>query len=181
MSRDTIARDFNAEAAVWDEKPARVKLAGEVAAAILEAAGLARSAGELDVLDFGCGTGLVTLALQPFCRSVTGADTSSGMLGALEAKAEKAGLRNVRTHQIDPENPQLPAGPFGLIVSSMTLHHVKQPGLTLAQLHAVSAPGGLVCLADLEPDGGLFHEDNAGVYHFGFDREAMRELLASAG
>jgi len=178
MSRDTKARDFNAEAALWDEKPARVKLAGDIASAMLAAADLT---GDMDVLDFGCGTGLLTLALQPFCRTVTGADSSSGMLGVLAAKAAQAGLGNVLTHHIDPAAPRLPAGPFQLIVSSMTLHHVQEPGHALSQLHAAAAPGGMLCLADLEPDGGLFHDDNQGVFHFGFDREDLRALFAGAG
>jgi ubiquinone/menaquinone biosynthesis C-methylase UbiE len=178
MSRDTKARNFDAEAARWDEKPARVKLAGEIASAMLAAVNLT---GDMDVLDFGCGTGLLTLALQPFCRTVTGADSSRAMLDVLAAKAAKSGLGNVRLHHIDQASPGLPAGPFDLIVSSMTLHHVKEPGQVLSQLHAVAAKGGVLCLADLEPDGGLFHDDNQGVFHFGFDRENLRALFAEAG
>jgi SAM-dependent methyltransferase len=178
MHRDTQARNFDGEAANWDAKPARVKLAGEIASAMLAAVSLTR---EMDVLDFGCGTGLLTLALQPFCRTVTGADSSTGMLDVLAAKAARAGLGNVRRHHIDPAAPDLPAGPFDLIVSSMTLHHIQEPGPVLAGLHAALAKGGAVCLADLEPDGGLFHDDNQGVFHFGFSREQMRALLAGAG
>ena len=57
----TQRRDFDAAAAAWDEEPRRVKLAGEIAAAIC--AKLPLSA-EWDALDFGCGTGLVTLQLS---------------------------------------------------------------------------------------------------------------------
>ena len=42
--------------------------------------------GDMDVLDFGCGTGLVTLQLQPRVRTITGADTSHAMLDVLKAK-----------------------------------------------------------------------------------------------
>ena len=34
----------------------------------------------MDALDFGCGTGLVTLKLQPFIHSITGVDGSQGMI-----------------------------------------------------------------------------------------------------
>jgi len=178
MSQDTTARDFDAEAAAWDEKPARVKLAGEIATAILAEVKLTR---DMDVLDFGCGTGLLTLALQPYCRTVTGVDSSRGMLDVLAAKAAKAGLDNVRTRHIDPDAPALPAGPFHLIVSAMTLHHVKGPGEVVSLLRAAAAPGGVLCLADLEPDGGAFHDDNQGVFHFGFDRQRLGAMLAGAG
>jgi hypothetical protein len=38
-----------------------------------------------------------------------------------------------------------------------------------------------LCIADLDPEGGLFHGDNTGVYHFGFDRKELRRALADAG
>jgi len=66
-------RDFDKEAAKWDENPGRVKLANEVADSIIREA--APSAG-MDALDFGCGTGLVTLRIQPLVGSITGADSS---------------------------------------------------------------------------------------------------------
>jgi len=60
-------RDFNKAAATWDEEPRRLKLAGEVADAIAKSIPLTPS---MDVLDFGCGTGLLTLNLQPGVRSL---------------------------------------------------------------------------------------------------------------
>jgi hypothetical protein len=36
-------------------------------------------------------------------------------------------------------------------------------------------------LADLDAEGGQFHEDNTGVFHFGFDRAALRSLCLDAG
>lgn len=65
-------RDFDKAAATWDEDPRRVKLAEDVAAAILREAVLSK---DMDALDFGCGIGLVTLKLQPYVRSITGADS----------------------------------------------------------------------------------------------------------
>jgi SAM-dependent methyltransferase len=47
-------------------------------------------------MDFGCGTGLVALALQPLVRSVTGVDSSQGTHDVLAAKIARQGLGNVR-------------------------------------------------------------------------------------
>lgn len=47
---------------------------------------------DLDVLDFDCGTGLVSLALRPLVRSVTGVDTPRGMLDVFERKVIEQGL-----------------------------------------------------------------------------------------
>ncbi len=52
-------RDFNKEAAQWDANSFRVKLAQDVSAAMMRELKLSK---DMTVLDFGCGTGLVTLA-----------------------------------------------------------------------------------------------------------------------
>lgn len=90
----TGKRDFDKEAATWDSNPIAVARAAAVAEAMLRQV---RFTPEMDVMDFGAGTGPVTLALQPHVRSITAADTSSGMLAVLKQKADAAGLRNVRT------------------------------------------------------------------------------------
>jgi hypothetical protein len=41
--------------------------------------------------------------------------------------------------------------------------------------------GGHLCVADLDPDNGKFHDDNTGVFHYGFTRELMMEYFRSAG
>lgn len=80
--------DFEKEATVWDVEPRRVKLAQDVAEAIIREL---KPTQDLDVLDFGCGTGLVTLRLQPLVRSITGLDSSPAMLAVLRDKVEKQG------------------------------------------------------------------------------------------
>ncbi len=70
-------RDFDKEAAGWDEHPGKVKLANDIAGAIGNHIVLTPN---MDVLDFGCGTGLLTFQLQPLIRSITGVDSSQGML-----------------------------------------------------------------------------------------------------
>ncbi len=42
---------------------------------------------ELDILDAGCGTGLVGVQLRPFARTLTGVDLSSGMLAQARRRA----------------------------------------------------------------------------------------------
>ena len=49
-------RDFDKQAATWDENPGRVKLAEDVAGAVAQQVALLP---DMDGLDFGCGTGLL--------------------------------------------------------------------------------------------------------------------------
>ncbi|HSW01373.1 MAG TPA: class I SAM-dependent methyltransferase [Sedimentisphaerales bacterium] len=171
-------RDFDKEAAAWDENPVRVKLADDVAAAVARHVPL--NAG-MDALDLGCGTGLVTLRLAPRVRSITGVDSSQGMLDVLAAKVARENLTNVKTLRLDLNQGDRLPGSYHLIVSSMTLHHIERIDALLVRLHAALLPFGRLCLADLDSEDGQFHSDNQGVFHFGFDRAALRQAFADAG
>jgi 2-polyprenyl-3-methyl-5-hydroxy-6-metoxy-1,4-benzoquinol methylase len=171
-------RDFDKEASTWDEHPVRVKLASDVCAALCANVPFDTA---MNVLDFGCGTGLVTFQIAPLVGTITGADSSQGMLDVLAAKAARQGADNVQTLFFAPEGGDVLTGPYDAIVSSMTLHHVEHIAPLLGQFHACLAPGGWLCLADLDPDGGLFHADNTGVFHAGFERTALRAAFVEAG
>jgi ubiquinone/menaquinone biosynthesis C-methylase UbiE len=174
----TAHRDFDKAAATWDEEPRRVQLARDVAAAIIAEA---EPDSETDALDFGCGTGLLTLLLQPHVRSITGVDTSRGMLEVLERKVREWNLSNVRTCHIDAASRRQPEGAYHLIVSSMTLHHVADLLPLFRMLYGLLLPGGVLCVADLDREDGSFHDDATGVFHFGFDRAEVMRQLAAAG
>ena len=174
----TEKKDFNKEAAQWDANPGRVKLANEVADAIIREI---VPAGDMDVLDFGCGTGLVTLRLQPLVKTIRGVDSSQGMLDVLQDKIRTQGLRNVEVRFVDFDKGDRIEGRFHLLVSSMTLHHVPDTAALFKQWHDLLLPGGRLCFADLDAEDGSFHGDNTGVFHLGFDRAHLKSLLLAAG
>lgn len=171
-------RDFDAKAATWDEEPRRVQLAREVTDAMVREVPLSR---HMTALDYGCGSGLVTLGLQPRVGRIVGADSSQGMLDVLARKVQVQGIANVSTRLIDLTSQERLEGAFDLIVSSMTLHHVCDvAALVSAFVHALN-PGGWLALADLETEDGSFHDDSAGVCHHGFDPDFMHRLLTESG
>lgn len=174
----TEQRNFDEAAATWDEEPRRVKLAQEVAGAIIDAV---QPTAAMDALDFGCGTGLLTLLLHPHVRSITGVDSSRGMLDILAGKVRQQGIANVRQLCCAVERGERPAGRYHLIVSSMTLHHVAELLPLFRLFHELLLPGGAVCLADLDKEDGTFHDDPTGVHHFGFERPQLMEMLAGEG
>ncbi len=176
MSREKWS--FDQQAASWDQNPGRVKLAHDIAQAISEERILTP---EMDVLEFGCGTGLLTVLLSPHVRSVTGVDSSQGMLDVLKGKMEGEGLTNIRAQYLDIEKGDSIEGAYDLVVCSMTLHHVKETKPLLELFHKITAPRGHICLADLDPDDGQFHGENDTVFHAGFDRASLREALQQVG
>lgn len=171
-------RNFDVEAALWDEEPRRVQLAKDLYRAISEEVALNPS---MDVLDFGCGTGLLTLQLSAYTGRVTGVDSSQGMLDVLDRKVRSFQVGNVTTRRVDLDCGDVLDGTYDLVVSTMTLHHIRETPPILEQFARILNPGGRVCIADLDPENGEFHGNSDGVFHAGFDRRGMRDLLSKAG
>jgi 2-polyprenyl-3-methyl-5-hydroxy-6-metoxy-1,4-benzoquinol methylase len=171
-------RNFDQEAALWDQNPGRVKVVADIAQTII---GEVKPNLAMDVLDFGCGTGLLTLALQPIVHSITGVDSSQGMLDVFRRKISDGSLPNVSARYLDLDRGDVLTGSYHLVVSSMTLHHIKNVDPLIRQFHQILHPSGMLCIADLDPDDGWFHSENDGVFHFGFDREEMKRRLVQAG
>lgn len=173
-------RDFDQVAAGWDEDPERVRLSAEISK---EMRRRVTFDAEMDVMDFGCGTGLVTLSLAPTVRSVLGVDSSQGMLDLLSAKIAAGGARGgtVRTRRFDMEaGGEIPER-FHRVVSAMTLHHVPAIADLFRLCFDWLLPGGMLAAADLDKEDGGFHSDNTGVFHFGFERDAVGQALEAAG
>lgn len=177
-NKPEIRKNFDKDAAQWDDSPTKVRMANDVAAAIIREV---KPAKDMDVMDFGCGTGLVTLKLQPLVNSITGVDSSQGMLAALQKKIAQQALDNVFTRFVDFEHGKHAEGSYDLIVSSMTLHHVPDTLALFKDWSGLLRPGGRVSFADLDKEDGSFHSDKIGVFHFGFDRDDLRQKLHEAG
>jgi cyclopropane fatty-acyl-phospholipid synthase-like methyltransferase len=175
---NTGKRDFDKDAATWDEKPDRVKLAQDIARAIIKHIDLTP---QMDVMDFGCGTGMLTIQIQPLVHSITGVDNAPGMLSVFKAKIAQMKLERVYTLLVDNDRGNGLRGNYDLVMSSMTLHHIQKIEPLFDQFFNVINPGGYLGIADLDLDGGEFHEDDTGVFHSGFDRAALGQVFTRAG
>jgi len=173
-----IRRDFEQAASRWDSNPGRVRIANEVAAAIRCEVVLSPA---LSMLDYGCGTGLLSLQLLPQVGSLCGADSSPAMLEVMAGKIAAQQLAHARTQFVDFENGAHASGHYDLIVSSMVSHHVPDTAALFAEWFRLLNSGGQVAFADLDTEDGAFHGDNTGVFHLGFDRAHLRRLLQQAG
>jgi len=174
---DNVKR-FDDAAADWDEKPQRVALARRVAEAIQQAIPLT---GTMQVLEYGCGTGLVSRALSPHVQKITAVDTSPRMLEVLRQKAGEEKISNIETLAHDLTETPLPEQNFDLAISSMTLHHIPDFETLLHRFFVTLKPGGYLALADLVSEDGSFHEDNSGVAHHGINPETVRAILQKNG
>ena len=170
--------DFDSRAAQWDNLPRRVALANAVVETIIQEV---HPQSSMRMLDYGAGTGLVTLGLQPLVKEVIAVDSSRGMLEQLASKAREAGITNLETFFIDLDQPsQLPAT-IDLLVSSMTMHHVPHVAPLLAHFKESMNADSYLCIADLEQEDGSFHEDGMDVPHKGFTVTEMEGYFLQAG
>jgi predicted TPR repeat methyltransferase len=175
----TTPSRFDLAAATWDEHPVRVALSRGIVAAMQAQVPVEAS---MTAIDFGCGTGLVSLALSPVVARMIGIDNSPGMVAKLQEKIQGLGVDNVEARLLDLATESLPIGlQADLLVSAMALHHVQALPPLLRTFQALVVPGGYVALADLDVEDGSFHQDPTGVYHSGIDRDWLLGQLTALG
>ena len=167
---------FAEKAQDWDANDRRTRLASAIGAAILDNVEIHQ---EMTVLDFGAGTGLLTARIAPRVKRVVAVDTSQAMLDQLRSKAELEERVDISCRDL----MNTPLGTrFDLIVSAMTLHHVEDTAGLLRTFHRHLKDGGSVALADLDSEDGSFHAAGTeGIFHQGFERDALRALLQAEG
>jgi ubiquinone/menaquinone biosynthesis C-methylase UbiE len=170
--------NFDERAREWDSDPKKVERASAVADAIRKTI---RLSPRMNALEYGCGTGLLSFALQSDLGSITLADTSQGMLDVLSEKIASACVTNMRPVRLDLAADPLPAECYHLTYSLMTLHHIHDTNDILRKFHALLEPDGYLLVADLDKEDGSFHTDGSRDVHMGFQREELRKMVEEAG
>ena len=100
------------------------------------------------VLDFGCGTGLLTEKLAPFCDHIVAVDTSERMIEVLETKVADRHIGNVTSLVMAVEScavrnyPEL-SEKFDFIVASSVCSFLPDYESTLQVLSFLLRPGGI--------------------------------------
>ncbi len=166
---------FDNKAKEWDKLPLRVQNAKNIADAITKKIELSK---EMEIIDFGVGTGLLGFEIAKRVKKVYGIDTSKEMLKELKAK-------NSEKLSIEPIHADITKEPISLrvdgVVSSMTLHHIEDLEHFFKTIQNNLKPDGFIAIADLESEDGSFHSDNTGVHHFGFEKNGLTKIVKEAG
>ncbi len=170
--------NFDERAKDWDDDPMKVERARSVAEAIRKAVPLSA---EMDALEYGCGTGLLSFALRSDLGRITLADTSQGMLDVLNEKIAAANITNMYPVRLDLLSDPLPAERYQLTYSLMVLHHIHDAKNIIPKFHALLEQKGYLLIADLDKEDGSFHTDGTTDVHKGFDRGELRSWVEAAG
>jgi cyclopropane fatty-acyl-phospholipid synthase-like methyltransferase len=167
---------FENKSKTWDMNSKRVKNAGAIADAIIATIDLQS---DMKIADFGAGTGLLSYFVAPYIDTIVAIDNSPSMLEMFKLKCDEFECKTIAlecdlsTHEIRDQ--------YNGIISSMTLHHIANQAKLFNKMYNMIEEGGFIALADLDKEDGTFHSDNAGVFHFGFDREELGEIARQVG
>ena len=170
--------NFDERAKDWDSDPSKIERARAVAEAIRNAVPLSK---EMHALEYGCGTGLLSFALQSEVGEITLADTSQGMLEVLTEKIAASNVGNMHPVRLDLSSDPLPNERYDLTYSLMVLHHIHDVKKVLAKFYEVLVPNGILLVADLDKEDGSFHTDGTTDVHLGFDRAELQNMVEQVG
>jgi len=170
--------NFDERAKDWDSDPDKVERARAVADAIRGAIPLTS---DMKALEYGCGTGLLSFALQSDLGQITLADTSQGMLDVLKGKIVTAGVTNMHPVRLDLTSDPLPTERYDVTYSLLTLHHIHDVDDVLAKFHDLLVLNGYLLVADLDKEDGSFHTDGTTDVHLSFDRDELQKIVEDIG
>lgn len=94
------------------------------------------------VLEFACGTGIMTFLLAPHVESIRGIDISNEMVAHAKQKltAESA---NVTVEQLDIFDQQLAEGSFDAVAAYNVLLYLPDRERVLGRIRSLLKPGGM--------------------------------------
>lgn len=166
---------WNDEAPGWDDNPV-VRAYSAAAFASLQGVLAARGAdlGAARVLDFGCGTGLLTAAMAAEARAIVALDPAPAMIDVLRGKAVPNLVAVCGTLDEVLGTADFAPASFELVTCSSVCAFLEDYPGTVAQLVPLLAPGGLFVQWDWELD-------PESAEPFGLIREAMERALVAAG
>ena len=170
--------NFDERAKDWDSDPKKVERARVVAEEIRKTIPLSR---EMNAFEYGCGTGLLSFALQEYLGQITLADTSQGMLDVLSEKISAAGAVNMHPVRLDLAVDTIPPQKYHITYSLLTMHHIQNTQDILNKFHIILEPGGYLLIADLDKADGSFHTDGTTDVHKGFAQSELQKQVEAAG
>ncbi|HYG48791.1 MAG TPA: class I SAM-dependent methyltransferase [Allosphingosinicella sp.] len=106
----------------------------------------------VEMLDLGCGDGTTALPAARAGADVLGVDIASNLVAAGNARAEAAGLRNLRFEEGDASSlAGLPDGRFDLVLSMFGAMFAPRPYDVAREMVRVTRPGGRIVMGNWIP------------------------------
>ncbi|MCA1057588.1 class I SAM-dependent methyltransferase [Rossellomorea aquimaris] len=128
------------------------------------------------LIDYGSGTGLVSLSLTDMVKSVLLVDSSEQMLEVAKAKIMQRGIHNADVLYSDftQGTPNMKAD---ILLMSLVLLHIPDTVQILQELSNILHDGGKLIIVDFDKNENISHPK----VHNGFVHEELKDQLSDAG
>ena len=109
---------------------------------------------DMEVLEFGCGTGSTAIAHAPFVKHIQAIDFSSNMIEIAQDKADAAGVRNVTFATATIDDLEAADETFDAVLALNILHLLEDKEAVISKVHRMLKRGGVfvsstVCLGSM--------------------------------
>lgn len=109
---------------------------------------------DMNVLEFGCGTGSTALLHAPYVKHILATDFSAKMIEIAQAKLPGSEIDNVTFATGTLDDLDVPAGSFDAVMAMSVLHLLADPKAAMTRVHDLLKPGGVfisstACIADM--------------------------------
>jgi len=108
---------------------------------------------DMEVLEFGCGTGSIAIAHAPFVKHIRAIDISSKMIEIARGKAAAGNIGNVTFERAAIDDFSAPDQTFDAVLGLSILHLLEDKDAVIAKVYRMLKPGGIfvsntACVAD---------------------------------
>ena len=109
---------------------------------------------DMEVLEFGCGTGSTALLHAPYVKHILATDISSKMIEIAQGKADAQNVKNITFECAAIDTFSLPDQTMDAVLGLNILHLVENRDEIIAKIHKMLKPGGVfvtstACIADM--------------------------------
>lgn len=177
MDSAQVKEFFDAHAGEWDQMHESFYDEG-VIDALADRCDLASST---HVLDVGTGTAFVASGLAGRAGTVTGTDSSPGMLAQARTNLDALGVENVELVEAPADRLPLDDDTVDAAVANMVLHHAPEPASMLAEMARVVRSGGTVAITDCVAHEHEWMRTEQADLWLGFTADQLAEWFAAAG
>lgn len=135
-----------------------------------------RNSKSKSLIDYGSGTGLISLELSDLVDSILLVDSSNQMVDVAKAKISRKGITNSKVLYSDftEETPELKAD---IVLMSLVLLHIPDTKKILQKLFGILNNGGKLIIIDFDKNDKIHHPK----VHSGFSHEELKKRLSEVG
>ncbi len=108
---------------------------------------------DMEVLEFGCGTGSTAITHAPYVKHIQAIDISSKMLDIAQGKADAKNIKNITFKYSTIDEFSVPDETLDAVMGHSVLHLLENKEEVIARVHKMLKPGGIfvtstACIGD---------------------------------